>query len=223
MTKIAIITDAALLHKESKLLANSIIKNDARIHAYLVSEVAHLEAHRNTTRLNEFFTKIKKAGARTDAMHKFIQLNANVSLNKPDRIKELSKDRTDGIEMFYSMKAERPKEVFAPIFEAAKAKMWTEWKAVGEVQDYTLSTAFESLLKNALNKSVNPTEGQKVDINPDMLEAMQKLAVQFGIVVEVPKKKEPKAVNDDTAPAVVETVSTVKRRGGAAIATSKAA
>jgi hypothetical protein len=82
MAKYNLITDAAELAKTGKELANDIRNTDERIAIYLLSEVAHIEQHRNPTRLNQFFSRVKGTGARINAMHNFIQVFANVTFNK---------------------------------------------------------------------------------------------------------------------------------------------
>lgn len=82
MTKYNLITDASELAKTGKELANDIRNTDERIQLYLLSEVVHIEQHRNPTRLNLFFSMVKGSGARINAMHNFVQVFGNVSFNR---------------------------------------------------------------------------------------------------------------------------------------------
>lgn len=91
IAKFEIIKDASKLEAESKALAQQLIDNDTRIQSYLLSEVAHIEEHRNPTRLNKFITTLlvhedgktkRNIGVRVNAMVAFIITFANVSMPK---------------------------------------------------------------------------------------------------------------------------------------------
>jgi acetolactate synthase regulatory subunit len=85
---LGLITDAALLDKEGKSLAKAINSQDKRIRTYLLSELVHIEEHRNPTRLNKFLTAVRGSGARIMAMHQFIAKFANVEMPVDPKTKE---------------------------------------------------------------------------------------------------------------------------------------
>ena len=101
--EIVIITDAAELSAFGSKIIKAINNTDAFIQRYLCSEIAHIELHRNPTRLNQFFEGLKKTGARSHAMHQFIQCYANVTWKDGDA----KKDTKAG----YVMKAPRDKAI----------------------------------------------------------------------------------------------------------------
>lgn len=79
--KIKMLSDANELQKESRLIVNQIGKTGTvakRIQSYLVSEIAHIEEHRNPTRLNEFLANAKGGSVRVSAMRQFVLAFGNV-------------------------------------------------------------------------------------------------------------------------------------------------
>lgn len=82
MSKIEIVKDPATLEKMGKDLVSHIRDTDERIAVYLLSEVMHIEEHRNPTRLNHFFSRMKGSGVRVNAMHNFVQVFGNLKFNQ---------------------------------------------------------------------------------------------------------------------------------------------
>jgi hypothetical protein len=98
--------------KESTLLVKAIQGSDKRIQRYLVSEIVHIEEHRNPTRLNQFFSAVKGSGARTTAMHAFVQAFGNIELVKGK----------------YVMRTKRDPKLAQSAKDKAIATMWTTLK-----------------------------------------------------------------------------------------------
>lgn len=149
-----IIKDAKALEAESRALAQSLIDNDVRIQSYLLSEVAHIEEHRNPTRLNQFFTlllrddegKKRNIGVRVNAMMAFVLTFANVIMpsDKNGRamsVNQIMSDKTaDGKALafyepssnffrFFSVKKDRKDALTKPAFrmvdgERIKISLW---------------------------------------------------------------------------------------------------
>jgi hypothetical protein len=151
--KLGLITDTSLLDKESKALAGAISKQDERIGVYLLSEIVHIEEHRNPTRLNKFFSAIAGSGARVMAMHTFIQLFANVELPKDDKGKYLSIQQVTGAKhkdgglkfqrmdegdkepyyVYYRMKAENKERLFHPRIKAWQGNTYDQPISLWEI------------------------------------------------------------------------------------------
>lgn len=139
MTKITLITDTQTLGKESNLLANSLKRSDSRVQAYLVSEIAHIEEHRNPTRLNQFFTSIKRSGARVNAMHNFIQAFGNVTLVTDAKDKE-----GKSIPAHYQVKGKSNSG--ADRLEKAMGTSWTTFRPETAPVQYDVEARAESFL-----------------------------------------------------------------------------
>lgn len=148
MSKVNLIQNKAELDKEAKLLATAIVKQDNRIQRYLLSEIKHIEEHRNPTRLNQFFTAIHGRGSRTHAMHSFIQAYANVLWKQKDGDKPAR----------YEMKPMRPASEFDVLFDKALSDDWTKHKSEGKVVQFNLETRVEKLLVDAFKAGVSVEE-----------------------------------------------------------------
>lgn len=179
----AVITDSKKLDSEMRELSTAIKTQDARIALYLLSEIVHIEQHRNPTRLNTFFTSISRAGTRVDAMHKFIQLFANVKFVDAGKRKDPIRDTAGNLvtEFFYEVNAVRSEEVAKAKLEQAITKPWTEWKAPPKPQDFTLAGQIKQLIERATKRVAEPVECAETDINMELLTGLEKLADSFGI------------------------------------------
>lgn len=197
MPKYALITDAKELDKVSKDLANDIVNQDERIAIYLLSEVAHIEIHRNPTRLNMFFSRVKGSGARVNAMHNFIQVFANVTLNK-DANSAIKSDgtlndnnkfgRRDESGQVYAWwytvnKKERyknkPEEMQAKIIAKAEEQPWFKFQPERPVQEFKVDDKFKGLLKAIWN---NQLSDDPTIIPGSLLSDLTELAFKHGIV-----------------------------------------
>jgi len=130
-----------VIAKEAINLARAIKGLDKRVQIYLCSEIAHIEQHRNPTRLNAFFDAIAKRGIRTHAMHAFIQRFANVIYDN-----EAKK---------YIMRAVRDKAVADDALAMAMTVDWTTFKPEGKVRQFDLDKAAERLLYEAFRNGVD--------------------------------------------------------------------
>lgn len=138
-TAIRLIGDNAIA-KESINLARAIKGMDKRVQVYLCSEIAHIEAHRNPTRLNAFFDAISKRGVRTHAMHAFIQRFGNVRYNETDKK--------------YVVQAVRDKAIAAEQLALAMASEWTTFKPEGKVRQFDLEASAMRLLFEAFKNGI---------------------------------------------------------------------
>lgn len=198
-----IITDAKKLDAESRALAHDIKVQDARINLYLLSEIAHIEQHRNPTRLNQFFTTIGRAGARVDAMHKMIQLFANVNFIEPGKRKEPMRDISGNLvcEYFYEVKSEqRPAEVFEKKMQEAISKPWTEWKAPPKVQDFSLAAQIKGLLERAAKRRIDPVEGAHDEIPDNLFNGLLEATRAAGVEVKLPDAPKKEAKKEEISP-----------------------
>lgn len=140
---IRLIGDNAIA-KESINLARAIKGMDKRVQTYLCSEIAHIEQHRNPTRLNAFFDAIARRGVRTHAMHSFIQTFGNV--------------RYDEETKKYVMNPVRDKAIAADMLAHAITADWTTFKPEGKVRQFNLEAAAMRLLFEAFKNGVNLEE-----------------------------------------------------------------
>lgn len=207
MAKYNLITDASELAKTGKELAQGIRDQDERIAIYLLSEVAHIEVHRNPTRLNQFFSRIKGSGARINAMHNFVQVFANVSLNKEANgaIKadgSLNTNnkfgRTDEsgevFAWYYSVnKKERfqkkPEELQAKIIAKAEEKPWFMFQPERPPVQFDADSKVKSLLKSMWATALKGD----VKISKDLLNGLTELAFKTGVI-----EKASDIISDDT-------------------------
>lgn len=136
---IKLIGDNAIA-KESVNLAKAIKGMDKRVQVYLCSEIAHIEQHRNPTRLNAFFDAIAKRGVRTHAMHSFIQRFGNV------RYDEESKK--------YLVQAKRDEAVAKEQLALAMSSDWTTFKPEGKVRQFDLEASAMRLLYEAFKNGI---------------------------------------------------------------------
>lgn len=197
MAKYNLITDAAELAKTGKELAQGIRDQDERIAIYLLSEVAHIELHRNPTRLNQFFSMVKGTGARINAMHNFIQVFANVSFNKDanSAIKSdgtLQKDnkfgRTDEsgqvFAWYYSVKGSKRyqsnPEKMAEIIAKAEEKPWFMFQPERPAVQFDADNKFKTLLKSMWAVALKGD----VKISRDLLNGLTEVAFKAGVIAQ---------------------------------------
>lgn len=178
---IKLIGDNAIA-KESINLARAIKGMDKRVQTYLCSEIAHIEAHRNPTRLNAFFDAIAKRGVRTHAMHSFIQTFANV------RYDEESKK--------YVMNAKRDDAIAKEKLALAMTSEWTTFKPEGKVRQFNLEQAASRFLFEAFKNGIE-LEAIEAAIAKVKTDAAKKAA-------EVLAKAAMAEDKEDAAPAEVE-------------------
>lgn len=174
MSKIKLITDAAALAKEAKNLGIAIKRNDTRVQKYLVSEIAHIEQHRNPTRLNDFLSGIKGKGVRSVAMHSFIQTFANVVWD------------AEGEK--YKVKVKRSKELADKALEGAMAVMWTDHKPEQQVQQWSFDAKLKQLLDQAHKKmkaisdekdpAKKKAKAAAYNIDLDLLTSVEKIVIK---------------------------------------------
>lgn len=214
MAKYNLITDAAELAKTGKELAQGIRDQDERITIYLLSEVAHIEVHRNPTRLNQFFSRIKGSGARINAMHNFIQVFANVTLNKEansaikadgslnDNNKFGRKDESGEVfAWYYSVnKKERfqkkPEELQAKIIAKAEEKPWFSFQPEREPVQFDADKKLLGMVKSFWSTALKGD----VKISRELLNDLTELAWKHG-VVENPEDMIPNNVKVADVPA----------------------
>ncbi|QIG69371.1 hypothetical protein EVB79_001 [Rhizobium phage RHph_N3_13] len=196
MAKYNLITDAAELAKTGKELAQGIRDQDERIAVYLLSEVAHIEVHRNPTRLNQFFSRIKGSGARINAMHNFIQVFANVTLNKEansaikadgslnDNNKFGRKDESGEVfAWYYSVnKKERfqkkPEELQSKIIAKAEEKPWFSFQPERPAVQFDADNKVKALLKSLWSVALKGD----VKISKDLLNGLTEVAFKAGVI-----------------------------------------
>jgi len=166
--------------KESINLAKAIKGMDKRVQVYLCSEIAHIEQHRNPTRLNAFFDAIAKRGVRTHAMHAFIQRFGNV--------------RYDEEAKRYVVQAVRDKAVAAEQLALAIAADWTTFKPEGKVRQFDLDKAAERLLYEAFRNGVDLEQVEAAIAK--MKDAAAKRAAE---ALEKAKAAEPEAAAEEQA------------------------
>jgi hypothetical protein len=162
--KLVLINDADALKKEAGLIVASGKRMDKRVQVYLCSEIAHIEEHRNPTRLNKFFAEMKGNGMRVNAMHAFIQTFANVKYDEESKKYNVCRAREDGPEQL----------------EGALRKSWTEFKPEPKVVDFSLEKQVHRIIKKALAIQETPREGVNDVIPANML---KKLIVATGYEV----------------------------------------
>lgn len=176
---ISVITVSADIDKESKNLAKAIGTQDKRIAAYLFSEMLHIEEHRNTTRLNTFFTNIRETGARVNAMHSFVQAYFNVRFND-----QYNKDagkatfEKDGYFPYYTMRDKRDEKMLETKVTAAIAKPWWKHQPERPVTNFDMSKKIEDVISSLWRAAQSATEGDKLEM--DFLNELTTLAVKHG-------------------------------------------
>jgi hypothetical protein len=169
--KTKLITDASALDKLSKELAGDIKGMDERIQTYLMSEINHIEAHRNITRLNKFFSVIVGSGARVNAMHNFVQVFANIDLlTTPLEAEENGEKFT----IFYQMRKVRKQyrvyidgkwnqlKDWGAVLDLAESKPWYKFQPERSPRAYVLEDSFANLIKAAIRGLANNHKDTKV-------------------------------------------------------------
>lgn len=196
MAKYNLITDASELAKTGMELAQGIRDQDERIAIYLLSEVAHIEMHRNPTRLNQFFSMVKGTGARINAMHNFIQVFANVSFNKEanaaiksdgslnENNKFGRKDESGQVfAWYYSInKKERfqkkPDELQSKIIAKAEEKPWFMFQPERPAVQFDADNKVKALLKSLWSVALKGD----VKISRDLLNGITEVAFKAGVI-----------------------------------------
>jgi len=193
---ITLITDAAALDKMGRDLANTIRQTDNDIRTFLLSEMAHIEEHRNPTRLNKFLSALRGSGARVNAMHNFIQLFFNVRLNekaetKKDQNGNLSfkreekvGDTTISYVWYYDVKKVRKADDFKMAFAKALEKNWWEYRPEPAPRDFIFDAdRIAGTIRNAFNVLLD-AEKQKdfksVEVDKSLLHDLAAVLLQHG-------------------------------------------
>lgn len=171
-----LIKNAADLDAMSKKLAGDIVANDDLIQSYLLSEIVHIEEHRNTTRLNRFFTTIKGTGVRVNAMLAFVEVFGNVKYhqspetNDKDPLQPSFKEffTVKPIRKHYSYfdagKKNHVKDLDA-IVRAASAKPWYKFRPERPAAPFIMENRFETFMKAVFSTANNPGKADKVDMS----------------------------------------------------------
>lgn len=207
MSKYNLITDATELAKTGKELANDIRNTDERIAIYLLSEVAHIEVHRNPTRLNQFFSMVKGSGARINAMHNFVQVFANVTFNKEansaikadgslndnNKFGRKSEDGTVFAWYYTINKRERfqkkPEELQSKIIAKAEEKPWFMFQPERPPVQFDADAKVKSLLSALWRVALKGD----VKISRDLLNGITEVAFKTGVI-----EKASDIIPDDT-------------------------
>lgn len=163
MAKLNLITDATELAKEGKLIINQIGSKGTiakRIQRFLLSEISHIEEHRNPTRLNEFLANAKGGSVRVSAMRAYVLRFANVT-EETETSAKTGKERNTGKLV---MRKSRKPEVAKAEFEKACATDWLSFKPEKDETEYTIATLKADVVK-LLSKAYaeNMTEKQVLD------------------------------------------------------------
>lgn len=139
-SKAIVILTTDEIGKEATNLAKSLANSDTRVQRYLVSEIAHIEEHRNPTRLNTFFNSLatSKSGARVNAMHAFIQAFANV--------------KYDGRKNGYVMQPARDKAEADVALRNAMSTKWTTFKPEAAPRQFDAEGAAKQFLTRMFNE-----------------------------------------------------------------------
>lgn len=159
---IKLITEASDLEKESKLLINQIGKSGTiakRIQRFLLSEISHIEEHRNPTRMNNFLAAAKGGSVRVAAMTSFVLRFANVT----EEIETTAKGKEKKTGKLVMRKSRKP-EVFAAEFAKAMATDWLSFKPEKQESVYN-AEALQSDVIRLLSKAYaeGMTEAQVLD------------------------------------------------------------
>lgn len=174
--KFALIASANL-DKEMKNLVTAVGKLDDRIQLYLLSELAHINEHKNPTRLNSFFNAMKGKGSRVTAMSAYVQKFGTLKFDE----ERLNKETNEKGMFVYS-------DAKAFDLEAAKLVKWYSMKPEGKLQAFDLMAQVQKLLDLAVARAADEERkeaGDKVD-----LEMVAKIAAATGLT---PKSVESKA------------------------------
>lgn len=185
----------AALEAEMVALSGAVKEMDARVQLYLVSEIVHIEMHRNATRLNRFFSAIKGSGYRVSAMHAFIQTFANVRINK----KMEKHPAVGGQEAWVELYVPRPirskwaywnnkdrkmtpvKDFQALIDVANSDGGFLKFRPEPEVRDFVFKDNFANFIKNTVTKMSKQYGDNVPDEVAKALDYLDKAATTLGI------------------------------------------
>lgn len=210
MSTFEIIRDASALAKMGVELSNDIRNTDERIHQYLLSEIIHIEEHRNPTRLNMFLSRVKGSGARVNAMHSFVQVFGHVTLNEEANSAIARKDGKSIVKEIKGVKSKYGRtedngEVWAVWYSVVKGarKSYTikeEGKDVKVTRDEFFEFAqskpwyefrpegkvtpfdMKSKFTGLLKSAWSAQIGDKAEINKDFLAELTELAFKYNLV-----------------------------------------
>lgn len=175
----ALFVTTEALSKEMKGIVTAAGKLDDRIQLYLLSEMAHIAQHRNTTRLNEFFAAMKGKGARVTAMSAYVQKFGTVKVDE-EKQKFVNADNKS-----FDL-------------EAAKLVHWTSMKPEQALRSFDLEVQIKRLIQTAVDNASSEERkeaGDKID-----MELLNKIIEVTGIKPEA-KDTKAKAPKADTASA----------------------
>jgi len=172
---------AGSLDKEMKSIVTAVGKLDERIQLYLLSELAHINEHKNPTRLNSFFEAMTGKGARVTAMSAYVQKFGTVKF-----------DETKGEKGKFVIDNGKVWDL-----EAAKLVKWYSLKPEQALRSFDLEAEVKKILQAAVDRAADETRneaGDRIDMS-----LVQKLIDATGFKVEpkAPTKKA-KANTTDT-------------------------
>lgn len=214
----ALITDEAALKKMGDDIIRGALKQDAAIQLYLRSQIAHIEAHHNPTNLNQFLTQAQSTGLRVQAMHKMVQVCANVKWVEPGA-KERENDKKKGWTTYYKWAGERSDEARDKAFQQAETTKWTDFVKNPEPRDFSLQAQLVMLYNRAADAAKNhkATDKNKVEVPESMMDALQNVILASGVdkskLHAMPGHEEPQKDPAPSASATEEPAKPAARRG----------
>lgn len=150
--KLNLITDANELSKEGQLIVKQTGKSGTvakRIQRFLLSEIQHIEKHRNPTRLNVFLEGMRGGAVRVAAIRSYILAFANLE----EETKVNGKGRTTKTGKLV-MRKSRPEQTFSEVFSMACKTDWLSFKPESEPTVYDRE-AFEKDVIKLLSKAMS--------------------------------------------------------------------
>jgi hypothetical protein len=185
----------ASLEAESVALAGAVKEMDNRVQLYLVSELVHMEIHRNATRLNRFFSALKGTGYRVSAMHAFIQTFGNVRIDK-DPKKHPKEGNQDAWVETYVMRPIRSKwayydgkakamvavKSFQELIDVAnKDGGFLKFRPEPGVRDFIFKDTMAAFIKNTVTRMSKAFPNGAPDDVAAALAHLDKAAIALGI------------------------------------------
>lgn len=177
------------LPRESANLSKAVGNLDARIQRYLCSEIAHIEEHRDPSRLSNFLRTIKGTGSRVNAMHYFVQEFANIRMYDAEKDKAKYPTLKAGD---YIVKAVRSAEEGRERLAKAMQTAWTTFKPETEPMQFVAADKAKTFLTMMFTHGVTIEEVQELltTVQADATVAAQKAidkakksAAKVGLVV----------------------------------------
>jgi hypothetical protein len=188
-----LIKNAADLDAMSKKLAGDIVANDDLIQSYLLSEIVHIEEHRNTTRLNRFFTTIRGTGVRVNAMLAFVEVFGNVKYHQSPETNDKDPLQPSFKEFFTVKPIRKAHKYFDAgkwnhvkdmdaIVRAASAKPWYKFRPERKAPPFIMENRFKTFMKSVFETANDPGKEDKIDM--DFAADLAAIAVKHGFNVD---------------------------------------